>query len=223
MSPQSCPANSGAVGYLPDGLTASCVPVVFLVKVAYHLLDQSRITGLPEWTKDEQRLYSIQARVSGEDVAAFNKLDRLEKFRMLQPLLAERFHMKAHMEQREMPAYDLVVAKGGPKLKQPAPDEHPSSVFAAPTGTAKWANSPLTNLIFLLGNETGRPVVDKTNLTGKYDFTLDYAPATRALADETGKPSIFTALEEQLGLKLVASKEPADVLVIDSIELPTTD
>jgi len=224
ISPETCPANSGSVGSLPDGVTASCVPVAFLVQVAYHLMDPGRIVGLPEWTKDGQRLFAIQARVSGEDAAAFDKLSRQEKFSMLQALLAERFHMKAHTEAREMPAYDLVIAKSGSKLKQPEPDEHAASQFDAPDGKAKSVNSPLTNLIFLLGRETGHPVVDKTNLNGKYDFTLEYTPAARATnTDETGKPSVFTALEEQLGLKLVPSKEPVDVLVIDSIEPPTAN
>src|SRR6185437_13874652 len=137
------------------------------------LMDQTRILGLPEWTKDPQRLYSIQARVSGDDAAAFNKLSRPEKSSMMQSLLAERFHMKAHREAREMPAYDLVVAKSGSKLKQPQPDERATSQFGAPNGNVRWVNAPLTNLTFLLGRETGRPVVDKTNLTGKYDFTLE--------------------------------------------------
>ena len=89
----------------------------------------------------------------------------------------------------------------------------------------KWANSPLTDLKFLLAKETGRPVVDDTGLTGKYDFVLEYTPASRAAAsgtgtDEGGRPSIFTALEEQLGLKLVPSKQPVEMLVVDSIEQP---
>jgi uncharacterized protein (TIGR03435 family) len=215
-------ATSGGVRALPDGLSASCVPVAFVVEVAYHLMDKARIVGLPDWATGSQ-LYAIEARVSGEDAAAFSKLPRDDRFRMLQPVLAERFHMKAHMESREMPAYALVVAKGGPKLKQPSPDERSGSQFAAATGKVKWANAPLTNLKFLLSQEVGRPVVDKTGLTGKYDFTLEYAPAARAATDETGKPSVFTALEEQLGLKLVSSKEPIDVLVIDSIEQPTAN
>ncbi len=221
MSSSSCPANSGAVGWLKDGLTASCVPVAFLVQCAYRLMDQSWIAGLPDWTKDNSKLYAIEARVSGDDAPAYGKLNHDEQFRMLQQVLSERFHMKAHMEPREMPAYDLVIAKGGQKLKQPAPDELGQSAFGAPTGDVKWANAPLTNLMFLLGRETGRPVVDKTGLAGKYDFTLEFAPAARA--DESGRPSVFTALEEQLGLKLVPAKEPVEVLVIDSIEQPAAD
>jgi uncharacterized protein (TIGR03435 family) len=219
MSPQSCSAGGG-LRPLPDGISAFCVPLAFVVESAYRLLDQSRIVGLPAWAGDSH-MYAIEARVSGEDAAAFGKLSRDDKFRMLQQVLTERFQMKAHIETREIQAYELVIANGGSKLAQPAANEPSSSSFAAPTGDIKWANAPLTNLKFLLGREVGKPVIDKTGLTGNYDFTLEYAPAARA--DETGKPSVFTALEEQLGLKLLSSKELVDVLVIDSIGQPTAN
>jgi len=223
MSADKCATAGGGVGWLKDGLTASCVPVGFIVESAYHLFDSTRIVGLPEWAKDPSQMYSIEARVSGEDAAAFSKLSREEKLGMMQSVLADRFHMKSHMEPRPMPAYDLVVAKSGPRLKEPAPDEPGRSQFGAPTGEVKWVNSLLTNLMFLLGRETGRPVVDKTGLTGKYDFTLEFEPVARAGKEDTGRPSVFTALEEQIGLKLVPAKEPVDVLVIDSIEQPAAN
>jgi uncharacterized protein (TIGR03435 family) len=223
MSPDSCPAHQGGVGWLKDGLTASCVPAVFLVQCAYGLMDQTRIAGLPDWTKDTSHLYAIEARVGGEDAAAYSKLSQDEQFRMLQQVLAERFQMKAHMEPREMPAYDLVVAKGGAKLKGPGPNESGATQWGASDGDVHWTGAPLTNLVWVLSNETGRPVVDKTGLTGRYSFTLEFAPSARAATDESGRPSVFTALEEQIGLKLVPSKEPVDVLVIDSIEPPAAN
>ena len=203
MSEQSC-GDGGGVRPLPDGISASCVPLDFVVESAYRLLDMERIIGLPKWAESESQLYSIEARVSGEDAAAFGKLSRDDQFRMLQQVLVERFQMKAHTEVREIQAYALVIAKGGPKLKTPTPDEPGSSSFGTRTGDIQWANAPLTNLKFLLGKEVGKPVMDKTGLTGKYDFTLNYTPA--AHPDDTGRPSVFTALEEQLGLKLVPSK-----------------
>jgi uncharacterized protein (TIGR03435 family) len=223
MAPDNCPGGRGGVGYRPDGLTASCVPLLFVIENAYRMMDGSRIAGLPEWAKGDSVLYAIEARVSGDDVPAYTKLTRDEKFAMLQSVLAERFHMKAHTEPREMSAYTLLIAKNGPKLKEPAPNEPSSSQFGAPTGVVSWHNSPLTNLIWLLSREVGRPVVDKTGLTGKYDFTLEYAPAARQAPEDAGKPSVFTALEEQIGLRLVPAKEPVDVLVIDSIEQPAAN
>ena len=206
--------------FLPNGLSAGCVPVVFLVEFAYHLMDPTRILGSPKWAAGPQ-MYAVDARVSGEDAAAFAKLGRDEKSGMMRSVLAERFGMRAHMETREMPAYALVVAKSGSKLKEPSDTTWSNSQFGGSTGEVKWRNSPLTDLKFLLAKETGRPVVDQTGLTGKYDFTLEYTPADHAARDESGGPSIFTALEEQLGLKLVPAKQPVEVLVVDSLEQPT--
>jgi len=185
-------------------------------------MDSSRIVGLPDWAKDPQRSYEIETRVSGDDQPAYAKLSRDEQFRMLQPVLAERFHMKAHIEAREMQVYDLMVAKSGTKIKATA-GEGGSNPRLAPTGNVKWANAPLTNFMWLLSAETGKPVLDKTGLTGKYDFTMEFEPAARAGKEETGRPSVFTALEEQLGLKLVPSKELVEMLVIDSIQKPAAN
>jgi len=126
------------------------------------------------------------------------------------------------MEKREMPVYDLVIAKGGSKLKEATADEGAkgSRMMGGGGGKIEAVGAQLTSLPWMLNAEVGRPVVDKTGLTGKYDFKLEYVPAARAAADETGGPSIFTALQEQLGLKLEPAKEPMDVLVIDSIEQP---
>jgi uncharacterized protein (TIGR03435 family) len=220
MAPDSCRDGEGGVRYLANGLSASCVPVVFVLEFTYHLMDPTRIIGLPKWATGPQ-MYAIEARVSSEDAATFAKLKRDEKSGMMQSVFAERFGMKAHMETREMPAYALVIAKSGSKLKEPADTTTGISQFGGSTGEVKWANSPLTDLKFLLAKETGRPVVDKTGLTGKYDFVLEYTPADHAATDESGRPSIFTALEEQLGLKLVATKQPVEVLVVDSMEKPT--
>lgn len=220
MSTDACPAHQGGVGWLKDGLTASCVPASFLVQFAYRLMDQTRIVGLPDWAKDTSHLYAVEARVSGEDAPVYVKLNGDERFRMLQQVLADRFGMKAHMEARELPAYDLVVAKGGSKLKGPGPNDSGATQWKAQDGKVQWTGAPLANFVFALSNETGRPVVDKTGLTGRYSFTLEFEPAARAGKDESGRPSVFTALEEQLGLKLVPAKEPVDVLVIDSIKQP---
>jgi uncharacterized protein (TIGR03435 family) len=230
MSSDSCRAGDGGVRFLPNGLSAACVPVVFVVEFAYHLMDPARIVGLPKWAMGSEA-YAIEARVSGEDAAAFGALKRDEKASMMQSVFAKRFGFKAHMEAREMPAYALAIAKGGPKLKSRSDDAKGISQFGESTGEVKWVNSPLTDLKFLLGRETGRPVVDHTGLTGKYDFVLEYTPSSRAATssaasssagtDESGRPSIFTALEEQLGLKLVPLKQAVEVLVVDSIEQPS--
>ena len=206
-----------------DGVHIFCLSALIIVEVAYGIMEPSRIVDAPDWAKNSGQ-YDIDAKVSGDEVAAYGKLPAKDKNRMLQSLLAERFQLKAHMETREMPAYDLVVAKGGPKLKEATADEA-EKAWAVDRGGGKIesVSMPLGSLPSFLNAEVGRPVVDKTGLTGKYDFTLDYVPATRAAADESGGPSVFTALEEQLGLKLQPAKEPMEVVVIDHIERPTAN
>ena len=123
-----------------------------------------------------------------------------------------------------MPVYELVIAKSGPKLKQATTEESAGEArLSGGRGKFEAIGAQLSSLPMLLSNEAGRPVVDKTGLTGKYDFTLKYVPASHTATDETGGASIFTALEEQLGLKLEPAKAPIEVLVIDHLEKPSLD
>jgi uncharacterized protein (TIGR03435 family) len=206
-----------------DGVNIVCTMTLFVIETAYGIMEPSRILGVPDWVKNSG-FYDIDAKVAGEDVAAYGKLAPKDKNRMLQSLLAERFHLKAHIEQREIPIYQLVLAKGGPKLKEATADEaEKAHIMPRGRGKLECISEPLTSLPWILSPEVGRPVVDKTGLTGKYDFTLDYVPAAKAATDDSGGPSIFTALQEQLGLKLEPVKAPMDVLVIDSVERPAAN
>ena len=206
-----------------DALTFHCVPLMFVVEMSYQIMEPSRIIGAPEWLKNGG-LWEIHAKVAGEDAAAFYKLSRKERDLMVRALLADRLHMKAHLEQREIPVYELVVAKGGPKMKQSTPEEKDKTKLASSRGGEIDAVAmTMDGLPWMLGEITGRPVVNKTGLTAEYDFTVQYLPGAQAAADETDRTSIFTALEEQLGLKLVPAKDMADVLVIDSIEQPAAN
>ncbi|HEY5056535.1 MAG TPA: TIGR03435 family protein [Acidobacteriaceae bacterium] len=212
------------MGKTPDGIDMSCVPLVSLIQQAYGITEANRIVGAPEWARDSGR-YDIHAKVAGADAAAFGSLGQEDTKRMLQLLLSDRFQMKVHMEKRDMPVYDLVVAKGGPKLKAATVEESAKEArLTGGRGKIEAVGARLSTLPFLLSNEVGRPVMDKTGLAAKYDFTLEYAPASPATAgDADGGPSVFTALQEQMGLKLEPAKEPMDVLVIDSIEQPAAN
>lgn len=220
--PNQCVEGSG-LQFTPDGVHIFCVPLLVVMEAGYEIIDPSRIIA-PQWVKTGG-FWNIDGKVAAEDLAAFKSLPPKDKDRMLQPLLADRFHLKAHIEQREMPVYDLVVAKGGAKLKEATPDDVGKAFMGMrQQGKMEAVGMQLKNFLpALLTRETGRPVVDKTGLTGKYDFTLEYVPASKAATDETGGPSIFTALEEQLGLKLEPARVPMDVLVIDSIEQPAAN
>jgi uncharacterized protein (TIGR03435 family) len=139
---------------------------------------------------------------------------------MLQAMLADRFALKAHRETRDLPIYELTVAKSGSKMKQTTPDSSGGSAnYASGKVTAHQISieSVAANLSFAVG----RVIVNKTGLEGGYDFALDYAPDGADASDT--RPSIFTALEEQLGLKLEPARGPVDVIVVDQIERPTAN
>jgi uncharacterized protein (TIGR03435 family) len=132
-----------------------------------------------------------------------------------------RDRLKAHLETRELPVYDLVIVKSGLKMKEAPPEEEHGGHIAG--SEMKGSSTAIEPLVSNLATWSGRKVIDKTGLTGKrFDFDLTWTPEELREADPANAgPSIFTALEEQLGLKLLPSRAPVQVLVIDHIERPT--
>jgi uncharacterized protein (TIGR03435 family) len=155
---------------------------------------------------------------------------------MLAAMLEERFHVKVHVEVKELPVYDLVVTKDGPKFKESPPEpaadpetpKKPSdrgnmSVNSHNGNSELTTNAvPMLDLVSSLSNMVDRTVIDKTGLKGEYDIHLKYTSenAPQPLPDDA-PPVLFTAIQEQLGLKLVASKGPVNTLVVDHVEQPT--
>jgi uncharacterized protein (TIGR03435 family) len=160
---------------------------------------------------------------------------------MLQPVLAERFKLQAHHEIKDRPVYALVVAKGGPKLKaaqsgeaHPNTDKanpngmhHGSTIFATAPGQITGEAASTGDLALTLSDRgeqsLGRPVIDKTGLAGKYDFTLQLPPPASGDDAQQTVATLFTAVQEQLGLKLEPTTAPTDYLVIDHIERPSAN
>jgi uncharacterized protein (TIGR03435 family) len=142
---------------------------------------------------------------------------------MLEALLADRFHLKVHRETKEMPIYALVVAKNAPKLKESPAEAEFSMSFGGRGQTIelKVSKGTMSRLATQLSNDGGRKVVDMTKLTGNYDYTLSYVDDRRAVAPEQDGPSLFTAIQEQLGLRLESQKGPVDVLVVDHADKPS--
>jgi uncharacterized protein (TIGR03435 family) len=172
-----------------------------------------QLIGVPGWGETEH--YDISAKAPGDD-AITEQQARL----MLRSLLAERFHLKIHNETRELPVYNLVIAKGGSKLATPAP-EAKSVLIAGSKGlqvTAGSLNQLASHLS--LDPQIGRPVLDTTGLTGRYDYTLS---AWGSGAADPNSPSIFTAVQDQLGLKLESAKAPIEVWVVNSAERPSAN
>jgi uncharacterized protein (TIGR03435 family) len=155
----------------------------------------------------------------------------------VQFLLADRFALKLHHQTKEMPVLALTVAKDGPKLSEEAATPVPGDAHPEPPGSltmrmngAQWLLTsnqvPLSVLVLALSGQpevNGRILLDRTRLSGKYTLTLSWQPQ-KLLADSSSEgagPSLFSALEEQLGLRLESTKHPVDLLVIDHIEEPT--
>jgi bla regulator protein blaR1 len=141
---------------------------------------------------------------------------------MLQTLLADRFQLRIHREVKDMPVYALVTAKGGSKLKPPDPSKMGMRTLAGAEGIhiTAWQGS-MGKLADQLSVTAERPVLDKTGLPGNYAFTLAFTPV--AGAADSDIPSLSTALEEQLGLKLEPQRAPLEVIVIDNVSPPSAN
>jgi uncharacterized protein (TIGR03435 family) len=208
----------------PDGFSASNVDLKMLIANAYGV-KPDQISGGPGWI-DSNR-YDIEAKVVAANGATPQPLTREQSNLMLRSLLADRFKLAVHNETKEAPIYELIVAKNGPKL-QPAKPDQPTRMTIGGSGKATMEVDQISALIYQLSLQVGRPVVDKTGLTGKYEIKLEWtrdsgSGSVDATSTDASGPSIFTAVQEQLGLKLVSSKGPVDTLVIDHAEQPTAN
>jgi uncharacterized protein (TIGR03435 family) len=196
-----------------------------LLMMAYQL-DPRQITGGPAWVATDE--YDIDA-VAIDDTQLSQHREE-----MLQKLLADHFHLTFHREPREMSIYALTIAKDGARLKAGDPAS-PSNSGCQHLGACTFRNDPIAHFArWLQFAVLDRPVVDKTGLTGGYDFTLTWTPDESQFtalgmhipppADTpNAPPGLFTAIQEQLGLKLEPQKIPAEVLVIDHVERPSED
>jgi uncharacterized protein (TIGR03435 family) len=213
------PARVIGVSTSGSRLTAQAETVLGLIVYAYDLKGSYQVARTPSLSAMGDKMYDIEAEVDGTRVPT-----DAEFRQMLQSLLSDRFKLEVHHEQREIPVYELVLAKGGPKLKQSSPDEKFSG-FNGMDGrnqTAALTAAPMDLIVGTISNYTDRPVVDKTGLTGTYDVKFEATPAFRI--DRNPDPhdiSILTALPEQLGLKLESEKDMIDVVVVDHVESPS--
>jgi uncharacterized protein (TIGR03435 family) len=206
------PGANGPTQYPANRITQRHIMLQSVISEAYGI-DFNKILGGPDWL-DHQH-YDLTAKVEGDTLLTLEQMQP-----MLQNLLQERFHMKAHREQRIVPGYALIVAKGGPKL---TPDKDAPSNWYFNTYEFKFHYQTPEQVAKNVGFAIKQPVVDHTGLTGTYDGDVKYAPQdTPTDPPYADRPSIFTAVQEQLGLKLVPQKVPVDYLVIDHVDkIPT--
>ena len=188
-----------------------------LIEDAYHL-QRNQISGGPVWVTSDR--FDIEARAAGEEALVWDRA-RL----MLQSALADRFRLRTHREMKEVAAYDLVVAKSGPKFKEGADSAAQGfTTRADPSGIHITATRAImARLTEQLAFSAGRPVVDKTGLAGGYKFQLDYVLDNSPAAADGSAPTLFTAIEEQLGLKLQPSRTMQEMLVIESAGKPSAN
>jgi len=197
-------------------LQVHTLPLKSLITSAYGV-HEDLVFGLPGWA--ETAHYQIRARVTDADPAILNNPSREQRRALMAALLEDRFHLKLHEATKVMPLYELVVAKDGPKFKEsnPTGELHSEVSKTEYIGT----NVIIVNFTSLLQEIVERPVVDKTGLGGKYDLHLTWNPDLTGASDRDSLPSIFTAVQEQLGLKLQPGKGPVKTLVVDRIERPS--
>lgn len=188
-------------------------PVASLIWTAYDT-PVSELPGAPAWVNTDR--YDVLATYAGSPGRNAIAL-------MLRSLLAERFKLAVHYEQQPRPVYALIVARRGRLGRDLTPSTRDCTAkdsgcgMSLGSGILRAVGQPLT-IISSVGRPDGRVIVDKSGLTGLFDFTLRY---TLQLTPDDDTPSIFTAVEEQLGLKLVPDTAPLDVLVVDHIERPS--
>jgi len=196
-----------------------------LIKEAWNLENyQIHRPAAPSLLLSDDSLYDIEA------TAASQTNPTREQFRqMLQRLLADRFHLTTHQSTEEMPVYALEVGKNGPKFQPSAPDADPQVTFSLTGDNKEYASLTTRKIAMedfakLLGLVDGRPVVDKTGLKGTWNIRLFHTPdykMSRGPEPAIGEISMFTALQEQLGLKLEPQKASVEIIVVDSVEKPT--
>jgi len=223
----------------PDGISVENASLLMLIRQSYAMMNSldDRFLRVPDWASKER--YDIQAKVDPSDIAELPNLDATQRGLMLQALLADRFKLVTHREVKEQPVYALVIAKSGLKLTESKPDDtHPDgaeeghgnkrpNAIHMSRGHLTAQTISMPDLEVILTQITGRTVLDKTGLKGNYDVTLNWAPVDgqptllNGVPQEETRPSIFTALQEQLGLKLDSQKAPVEVLVIDHVERPS--
>lgn len=218
-------ARGGGINFPNGAFTATNAPVQNLITLAYDV-QPFQIDGAPSWVTGQR--YDVLAKMPAGAVKGPRDPNRLSLLRpALQALLADRFQLSIHRENKVMPAYVLVVAKGGAKLKETTDDGRGLSINS---DRGKLVAERISMAFFAraLSGDLGAAVVDRTGIQGVFDLTLAWTPdevqsaakPVNEAAEPTSGPSIFNALQEQHGLRLEKQKAPVEMLVIDRIEKP---
>ena len=203
------PGSASGIFESTGRIVARNVTLKRCVRGAFNV-PEPQIVGGPKWA--DQDRYTIEAK-------ATSPAGDRDLMLMLQALLADRFKLMLHREQRTIPGYRLVLAKGGLKAQPSVPGQ--DSIGRSQRGRIEAQGYTMAQLALKLAELFQQPVLDATGLTGKFDLKLEWTPDSANAPEPGTGPSIFTALQEQLGLKLESGRVSAEILVIDSAEKPS--
>jgi uncharacterized protein (TIGR03435 family) len=198
-------------------VTIESQTVTSLICFAYAI-NESQILNAPKWFGEQH--WDIDGVPDVEGVPNVNQYQR-----MVQKLLATRFGVKMHDAQRDLSRYTLSVAKSGPKLAKSKSDPDTgmdeNGWGQGSQRYMEFTNSNMSDLTLCLQVAAGKPIINETKLAGRYDFLLHWTPNEARATEPNAAPGLFTAIQEELGLKLEATRGPTDVLVIDAATKPT--
>ena len=228
--------NGERFEFTANGFAATNVSLMVLLKLAYGI-EEDQIVGLPVWAKSER--FDITAKTEGADLG---KLSIDQRKHMIRPLLADRFQLGFHEVEKNVPAYVLVVAKNGPKLQPSKPDgtgplpDHQHTLRMMGRGYVLGLGVPMELIVQMLTDQLGRPVIDRTGLKGDFDFSLRWTSDEglepvesqknsnqESIGSDSEWPTFFTAVDEQLGLRLKGENGPAAAIAIDHVEEPSSN
>jgi uncharacterized protein (TIGR03435 family) len=234
IHPHNALDDNTSINTRPGNFAATNATLKQLISFAFGIREDL-LSGLPGWADSAH--FDVTAKVSNFDPSAFKNLTREQREGMLRPMLTDRFQVKAHTEIKTLAVFNLVLTKDGPKFKQNPPPindpDHPHPKTQQGRGNITINNNdltatavPLSSIAEMLAGQLNHTVIDKTGLTGDYDLKLKWTSdedsnkaADNGIADRP--PDLFTALQEQLGLKLDAAKGPVTTLVVDHAEKPS--
>ena len=204
---QNININLGAVNH--NELMLTNTTLCESLRFAYDLASDDQVAG-PDWIKEREFRYDVLAKGPANAT-------REQLLEMLQTLLDERFKLAMHREPRVVAHYELVVAKRGLKIHPSKPDASAEVKYSRGHFSSQWM--PMFRFTMLLSRQLRQAVIDKTGLTGPYDIDLEWTPdELNGAPPEAPGPSIFSAIQDQLGLRLEAQKGPIEVLVVDRAE-----
>lgn len=237
IRPNNTGSGSISVSIDEDHFEMTNVTFAIMLRNAFDM-KPAQILNLPGWAESQH--FDVKGKVIDGDIEALKKMTDEERRPMFQAMIQERFGLQFHMSTKDMSVYELVVAKGGPKMKALPPQTDAEK--EAERGSDKMSRGSvnmnrdaegahlttvgitMARLASVLSDRAGRPVLDKTNLTGDYTVELRWSPEDAAPHPDSPAnqlPSLFTALQEELGLRMVSTHGDVPTMVVDHVDRPS--